>query len=101
MVEAVPVWLELNGRPAVMRMRTLERVPAEQAEGRRHVLASGCGAVSTFLAEPATVAPRPVRGHPPELDRLRVLFKVLFARGEPAAFTAASGTRQLHGADAA
>lgn len=59
-----------------------DRVARVQAEGRRPVLASGCGAVSTFLAEPATVAPRPVRGHPPELERLRVLFKALFARGE-------------------
>jgi formate dehydrogenase accessory protein FdhD len=30
------------------------RVAAVQAEGRRPVLASGCGAVSTFLAEPGT-----------------------------------------------
>ena len=35
-VEEVPVWL------------------AVQAEDRRPVLASGCGAVSTFLAEPGT-----------------------------------------------
>jgi FdhD protein len=59
-----------------------ERVAAVQAEGRRPVLASGCGAVSTFLAEPATVAPRQVRGRPPEVERLRALFKALFARGE-------------------
>jgi FdhD protein len=38
------------------------RVAAVQAEGRRSVLASGCGAVSTFLAEPSTVAVRPPRG---------------------------------------
>ena len=59
-----------------------ERVAAVQAEGRRPVLASGCGAVSTFLAEPATVAPRQVRGRPPEWERLRTLFKALFAKGE-------------------
>src|SRR5918999_3949667 len=39
-----------------------ERVAAVQAEGRRPVLASGCGAVSTFLAEPGTVESRPARG---------------------------------------
>jgi FdhD protein len=57
------------------------RVAAVQAEGRRPVLASGCGAVSTFLAEPGTVQSRPPRGEPPELERLRRLFKALFARG--------------------
>jgi len=31
-------------------------------EARRPVLAPGCGAVSTFLAEPSTVAVRPPRG---------------------------------------
>jgi FdhD protein len=121
-VEEVPVWLEVNGRPAVTWMCTPElleelaigwlhgegyidrldevrlrpcatdlgfwaevpaaRVDAVQAEGRRPVLASGCGAVSTFLAEPATVEVRPPRGSPPELERLRALFKALFARGE-------------------
>ena len=58
------------------------RVDAVQAEGRRPVLASGCGAVSTFLAEPATVEVRPPRGAPAEPDQLRALFKALFARGE-------------------
>src|SRR5512144_994320 len=43
-----------------------ERVAAVQAEGRRAVLASGCGAVSTYLAEPATVESRPRRGDPPD-----------------------------------
>jgi FdhD protein len=59
-----------------------ERVAAVQAEGRRPVLASGCGAVSTFLADPATVESRPLRGSVPELEQLRGLFKALFARGE-------------------
>src|SRR5919109_486199 len=59
-----------------------ERVAAVQAEGRRPVLASGCGAVSTFLADPATVESRPARGSVPELEQLRALFKALFARGE-------------------
>jgi FdhD protein len=59
-----------------------ERVAAVQAEGRRPVLASGCGAVSTFLADPVTVESRPARGAVPELEQLRALFKALFARGE-------------------
>jgi FdhD protein len=59
-----------------------ERVALVQAEGRRPVLASGCGAVSTYLAEPATVDARPPRGAPPPLEQLRALFKALFARGE-------------------
>jgi FdhD protein len=59
-----------------------ERVLAVQAENRRPVLASGCGAVSTFLADPATVQSRPARGAVPELEQLRALFKALFAKGE-------------------
>ena len=58
------------------------RVAAVQAEGRRPVLASGCGAVSTFLAEPTTVEIRPRRGDPPGPEHLRALFKALFARGD-------------------
>ncbi len=58
------------------------RVEAVRAEGRRAVLASGCGAVSTFLAEPSTVDARPPRGAPPEPDQLRALFKALFSRGD-------------------
>jgi FdhD protein len=59
-----------------------ERVAAVQAEGRRPVLASGCGAVSTFLADPATVETKPARGLVPGLEQLRGLFKQLFAKGE-------------------
>jgi FdhD protein len=59
-----------------------QRIAAVQAEGRRPVLASGCGAVSTFLADPATIESRPARGPVPELEQLRGLFKALFARGE-------------------
>lgn len=121
-VEEVPVWLEVNGRPAVTWMCTpdlleelaigwlhgegyidaidqvhlrpcatdlgfwaevpAERVAAVQAEGRRPVLASGCGAVSTFLADPATLAAKPARGPVPSLEHLRGLFKQLFAKGE-------------------
>ncbi len=121
-VEEVPVWLEINGTPAVTWMCTpdlleelavgwlagegfIERVddlhlrpcatdlgfwaeiPAERvdrvrAEGRRSVLASGCGAVSVYLAEPDTIRAVPLRGEPPPLDRLRALFKEVFGRGE-------------------
>ncbi|MDQ5839787.1 MAG: formate dehydrogenase accessory sulfurtransferase FdhD [Chloroflexota bacterium] len=59
-----------------------DKVAAVQAEGRRPVLASGCGAVSTFLADPSTVVAQPARGMPPGLEELRSLFKALFARGE-------------------
>jgi hypothetical protein len=47
-VEEVPVRLEVNDRPV------LTGVLAVPAEGRRAVLASGCGAVSTFLAVSGT-----------------------------------------------
>ena len=46
------------------------------------MLASGCGAVSTFLADPHAVARAPARGEPPPAEMLRALFKDLFARGE-------------------
>jgi FdhD protein len=58
------------------------RVLAVQSEERRPVLASGCGAVSTFLADPATVEARPARGAVPGVEQLRPLFKALFAKGE-------------------
>lgn len=120
-VEEVPVWLEINGAPAVTWMCTPElleelaigwlasegyidsldevrlrpcatdlgfwatipetAVERVQAEGRRPVLASGCGAVSTWLADPATARAEPRRGTTPEPDRLRALFKELFGRG--------------------
>ncbi|HEX5004506.1 MAG TPA: formate dehydrogenase accessory sulfurtransferase FdhD [Gemmatimonadales bacterium] len=57
------------------------RVEAVAAERRRPVLASGCGAVSTFLAEPGTVPTEPPRGAPPEAATLRARFKELFAAG--------------------
>lgn len=121
-VEEVPVWLEVNGSPAVTWMCTPDlleelavgwlagegfidriedvhlrpcatdlgfwaEIPAERlekvrAEGRRSVLASGCGAVHVYLAEPDSIRPVPLRGDPPPLDRLRPLFKELFTRGE-------------------
>ncbi len=58
-----------------------ERVAAVQAERRRPVLASGCGAVSTFLADPSSLTAGSARGAAPRLDTLRPLFKALFARG--------------------
>lgn len=58
------------------------RLEAVQAERRRPVLASGCGAVSTFLADPGTIASQPARGEPPDTERLRLLFKTLFQQGE-------------------
>ena len=59
-----------------------ERVTAVTSEGRRAVLASGCGAVSIYLADPQSFRPEPARGAPPEPEALRALFKALFARGE-------------------
>ena len=59
-----------------------DRVAAVQAEGRKPVLASGCGAVSTFLADPSTVESKPAMGELPGVEQLRALFKALFAKGE-------------------
>jgi FdhD protein len=122
-VEEVPVWLEVNGVPAVTWMctpdqleelvvgwlhgegyiesladlRSLrpcatdlgfwaevadERVRAIRAEDRTRVLASGCGAVSVFLADPATAPRGTVRGTPPARETMRALFKSLFAAGQ-------------------
>ncbi len=59
-----------------------ERVARVATEGRRPVLASGCGAVATFLADPADVAAAPRRGALPGVERFRDLFKALFGLGE-------------------
>lgn len=59
-----------------------ERVAQVKGENRRRVLASGCGAVSTFLADPHAVKHAAARGEPPGPERLRALFKELFARGQ-------------------
>src|SRR5439155_1087905 len=59
-----------------------ERVTLVKGENRKRVLASGCGAVSTFLADPHAVQHAPERGEPPVPERLRALFKELFASGE-------------------
>jgi FdhD protein len=121
-VEEWPVWLEVNGEPAVTWMCTPdqleelatgwlhgegyvetlddliklrpcatdlgfwaevrpERVAVVKGENRRQVLASGCGAVSTFLADPHALKHAPARGEPPSGETLRVLFKEVFGRG--------------------
>ncbi len=121
-VEEWPVWLEVNGEPAVtwmctpdqleelavgwlhgegyieslddlVRLRPCapdlgfwadvkpERVALVKGENRRRVLASGCGAVTTLLADPHTIQHAPARGEPPAADGLRALFKALFATG--------------------
>ena len=58
-----------------------ERVALVQSEDRRRVLASGCGAVTTLLADPQAVPRAPARGEAPAPESLRTLFKALFARG--------------------
>src|SRR3989442_6761486 len=121
-VEEVPVWLEVNGEPAVTWMCTPdqleelatgwlhgegyietlddlvklrpcatdlgfwadvkpERVAAGEGEGRKRVLASGGGAVSTFLADPHPVKHAPARGEPAPPARPRAPFKGRFAPG--------------------
>ena len=74
-------------RPCASDLGFWATVPAALAaavhdERRRPVLASGCGAVSTFLADPATVQAEARRGVPPDGDVLRQRFKELFALGE-------------------
>ncbi len=122
MVEEWPVWLEVNGQPAVtwmctpdqleelavgwlhgegyiesrddlLRLRPCatdlgfwadvkpERVALVKGENRQRVLASGCGAVTTMLADPHAVKHAQPRGEPPAPDALRALFKELFTRG--------------------
>ena len=121
-VEETPVWLEVNGKPAVTWMCTPEQleelcvgwlhgegyirslkdlralspcatdlgfraevadeaVAAVAADERRRVLASGCGAVSVALADPASLPARPMRGAPPPFEAMRALFKAMFHRG--------------------
>ncbi|HEY3220607.1 MAG TPA: formate dehydrogenase accessory sulfurtransferase FdhD [Gemmatimonadales bacterium] len=122
-VEEWPVWLEVNGEPAVTWMCTPdqleelavgwlhgegyiaslddlvqlrpcapdlgfwadvkpERLAQVKGERRKPVLASGCGAVATMLADPEAMArAAPLRGDPPAAETLRGLFKQLFAAG--------------------
>jgi len=60
-----------------------ERVALVKGENRKRVLASGCGAVTTLLADPHTIsaAAVAVRGEPPVSEALRAVFKALFASG--------------------
>jgi len=59
-----------------------ERVAQVKGENRKRVLASGCGAVATVLADPrGPGAAVPARGDPPPAETLRTLFKQLFASG--------------------
>jgi FdhD protein len=58
-----------------------DRVLAVRGENRKRVLASGCGAVTTMLADPATLTRTGLSGEPPATERLRALFKELFGRG--------------------
>ena len=122
-VEETPVWLEVNGSPAVTWMCTPAQLEelcvgwlhgegyihaladlrslrpcatdlgfraevADEAvariaqDERRRVLASGCGAVSVALADPASLPKGVPRGGPPALDAMRALFKTMFHRGE-------------------
>ena len=121
-VEEAPVWLEVNGAPAVTWMCTPERldelvvgwlhgegyidtaadilkmrpcaqelgfwvdVPAEryqsvESSDRRRVLASGCGAVTTILGSLSALPRRKSALPPIDLQKMRALFKELFARG--------------------
>jgi FdhD protein len=78
---------ELRLRPCATDLGFWAEVPAERvaavtAEGRKPVLASGCGAVSIFLADSDSFAASARRGDPPPPDALRALFKAMFAGGE-------------------
>jgi FdhD protein len=59
-----------------------ERVAQVKGADRKRVLASGCGAVSTFLADRHAMKHALARGAPPAPERLRALFKELFGRGD-------------------
>lgn len=58
-----------------------QRVASIVADERRRVLASGCGAVSVALADPASLPPSAPRGEAPELAVMRTLFKEMFHLG--------------------
>ncbi len=59
-----------------------ERLAAIRDDDRRRVLASGCGAVSVALADPASIPHTAPRGEAPPVERTRALFKELFSRGK-------------------
>ena len=58
-----------------------ERVTLVKGDNRKAVLASGCGAVTTMLADPHAVQHAPARGEAPAAEALRAVFKALFATG--------------------
>ena len=58
-----------------------EAVALVAADERRRVLASGCGAVSVALADPASLPARAPRSDPPSFAVMRTLFKEMFHRG--------------------
>ena len=58
-----------------------EAVALVAADERLRVLASGCGAVSVALADPASLPARAPRGDPPPFTAMRGLFKAMFRRG--------------------
>jgi len=58
-----------------------EAVALVAADERRRVLASGCGAVSVALADPASLPVRAARGDPPPFAVMRILFREMFHRG--------------------
>ena len=58
-----------------------ERVALVKGENRKAVLASGCGAVTTMLADPHALQHAPARGEAPGPEALRAVFKALFATG--------------------
>lgn len=102
---------ELRLRPCATDLGFWAEVPeagvaAVAAARRRPVLASGCGAVSTFVGVPTDAPAEPLRGEAPDPDTLRALFKSLFALGERYRDTGgihaaalADGTGLLHHAE--
>ena len=58
-----------------------ELLAVVKLEDRKRVLASGCGAVTTALGDPATLSPRVGTTVLPSLEETRALFKTLFGRG--------------------
>ncbi|HEY9449308.1 MAG TPA: formate dehydrogenase accessory sulfurtransferase FdhD [Gemmatimonadaceae bacterium] len=59
-----------------------DRYHAVENAERRRVLASGCGAVTTILGSLSSLPRRSSAAPEVELQRMRLLFKDLFARGE-------------------
>jgi FdhD protein len=60
---------------------TPELVALVKGENRKRVLASGCGAVTTALGDPALLSARPASTPLPSVEQTRGLFKALFAQG--------------------